>query len=111
MGITEEEEMTRWRDCPCEYETPDPCPKCGATVSGNDPVNGVCQAGSWDMAEIERLQSVLREINALCHIPTKGSGFTHAYTHFQSDFDKIRKLTSDAASSVPAEGCPPGGRT
>lgn len=21
----------------------DPCPMCGATVSGNDPVNGVCQ--------------------------------------------------------------------
>jgi hypothetical protein len=23
---------------------PDPCPACGATVSGNDPVNGVCQS-------------------------------------------------------------------
>lgn len=23
---------------------PDPCPLCGATVSGDDPVHGVCQA-------------------------------------------------------------------
>lgn len=30
--------------CPVENETPDPCPACGATVSGNDPVHGVCQA-------------------------------------------------------------------
>lgn len=30
--------------CPCDEETPDPCPECGATVSGNDAVNGVCQA-------------------------------------------------------------------
>jgi hypothetical protein len=30
--------------CPCEDETPDPCPACGATVSGKDPVRGVCQA-------------------------------------------------------------------
>lgn len=30
--------------CPCENESPDPCPICGATVSGDDPVNGVCQA-------------------------------------------------------------------
>jgi hypothetical protein len=30
--------------CPCQEETPDPCPACGATVSGDDPVNGVCQA-------------------------------------------------------------------
>ena len=29
--------------CPCYAEEPDPCPKCGATVSGNDRVNGVCQ--------------------------------------------------------------------
>lgn len=30
--------------CPCREETPDPCPACGATVSGDDPVRGVCQA-------------------------------------------------------------------
>lgn len=30
--------------CPCNEEGPDPCPACGATVSGNDQVNGVCQA-------------------------------------------------------------------
>ncbi len=29
--------------CPCENEETDPCPLCGATVSGNDPVRGVCQ--------------------------------------------------------------------
>lgn len=34
----------RPRYCPCEDETPDPCPECGATVSGKDPVRGVCQA-------------------------------------------------------------------
>jgi len=30
--------------CPCENEQPDPCPACGATASGNDPVHGVCQS-------------------------------------------------------------------
>jgi hypothetical protein len=30
--------------CPCKDETPDPCPACGATVEGADPVRGVCQA-------------------------------------------------------------------
>jgi hypothetical protein len=30
--------------CPCENETPDPCPACGATVEGKDKVRGVCQA-------------------------------------------------------------------
>lgn len=30
--------------CPCLHETPDPCPACGATVSGNDKVRGICQA-------------------------------------------------------------------
>ena len=29
--------------CPCRDEAPDPCPLCGATVAGNDSVNGVCQ--------------------------------------------------------------------
>jgi hypothetical protein len=36
--------MPRPRYCPCKEETPDPCPACGATVAGNDPVRGVCQA-------------------------------------------------------------------
>jgi hypothetical protein len=30
--------------CPCENELHDPCPACGATVSGDDAVLGVCQA-------------------------------------------------------------------
>lgn len=43
--------MSKYRDCPCENESPNPCPKCGATVSGKDAVNGVCQAGAtWDRA-------------------------------------------------------------
>jgi hypothetical protein len=43
--------VSRFRECPVENEGPDPCPKCGATVSGKDPVNGVCQAGAtWDRA-------------------------------------------------------------
>ncbi len=29
--------------CPCHEEKPDPCPLCGATVSGDDKVNGICQ--------------------------------------------------------------------
>ena len=36
--------MSRPDYCPCENETPDPCPACGATAEGNDPVRGVCQA-------------------------------------------------------------------
>lgn len=35
------------RDCPCNAETPDPCPMCGATVSGTDAVQGVCQIMSF----------------------------------------------------------------
>lgn len=38
--------MERPPYCPCKDETPDPCPACGATVEGNDPVRGVCQARS-----------------------------------------------------------------
>lgn len=33
---------------------------------------------------------IMREIYRICHIP---SGSRHAYTHFQSDFDRIRALT------------------
>ena len=36
--------MPRPYYCPCIEETPDPCPACGATVGGKDPVRGVCQA-------------------------------------------------------------------
>ena len=36
--------MPRPKYCPCKYETPDPCPACGATVEGKDAVRGVCQA-------------------------------------------------------------------
>jgi len=35
--------MTRPKYCPCENQI-DPCPACGATIEGNDPVRGVCQA-------------------------------------------------------------------
>ncbi len=43
--------MSKFSDCPVNEESPDPCPKCGATVKGNDPVNGICQAGAtWDRA-------------------------------------------------------------
>lgn len=36
--------MSRPEYCPCKDETLDPCPACGATVSGKDAVRGVCQA-------------------------------------------------------------------
>lgn len=36
--------MTRPEFCPCFEEAPDPCPACGATVSGKDVVRGICQA-------------------------------------------------------------------
>lgn len=36
--------MTRPEYCPCHEEMPDPCPECGATVSGKDAVRGICQA-------------------------------------------------------------------
>lgn len=36
--------MPRPEYCPCKDETVDPCPSCGATVSGKDRVGGVCQA-------------------------------------------------------------------
>lgn len=35
--------MTRPLYCP-DLEEDKPCPACGATVEGNDPVHGVCQA-------------------------------------------------------------------
>ncbi len=36
--------MTRPDYCPCENEQMTPCPACGATIEGKDPVRGVCQA-------------------------------------------------------------------
>ena len=36
--------MKRPDYCPCENDLPDPCPACGATIAGNDPVRGCCQA-------------------------------------------------------------------
>jgi hypothetical protein len=36
--------MSRPEYCPCDNDLPDPCPACGATVKGNDPVHGLCQA-------------------------------------------------------------------
>lgn len=30
--------------CPCQDDEPATCPACGATVSGNDPFEGRCQA-------------------------------------------------------------------
>jgi hypothetical protein len=36
--------MELWEDD--EEQGDKPCPACGATVSGKDPVNGVCQAVS-----------------------------------------------------------------
>jgi hypothetical protein len=56
----------RPRYCPCKYETPDPCPACGATVSGKDKVGGVCQAthGSEPVPLVE-LITVRKEILSL----------------------------------------------
>lgn len=48
--------------CPCFDETVDPCPRCGATVAGNDAVGGVCQADFMDKAlgdQVERLRAAL----------------------------------------------------
>lgn len=58
--------MSKWRDCPVENESPDPCPKCGATVGGNDPVNGVCQAGAtWDRATAAERERCAKTVEAL----------------------------------------------
>ena len=43
--------------CPCKNEQPDPCPVCGATVSGDDPVKGVCQAGNPLGSEVATLRA------------------------------------------------------
>ena len=36
--------MIKPKYCPCIDNKPDPCPACGATLSGNDEVHGICQA-------------------------------------------------------------------
>lgn len=51
--------MPRPDYCPCVSETPDPCPACGATVSGIDPVRGVCQARHNRTAPVPYLSLVL----------------------------------------------------
>lgn len=51
--------MTRPRYCPCENDTPDPCPACGASVNGSDPVRGVCQAREARPAPKSLVQLVL----------------------------------------------------
>lgn len=57
--------MSRFIDCPCNEESPDPCPKCGATVKGDDAVHGVCQAGAgWDRATAAERKRCTDIINA-----------------------------------------------
>lgn len=51
--------MTRPDYCPCEDELPDPCPACGATVKGDDPVRGVCQARRGAKPSDYRLSLIL----------------------------------------------------
>ncbi len=71
--------MSGYRNCPCKYETPDPCPRCGATVAGNDPVNGVCQAAKFDAVVITD-DMVDRACSAampdLAHIAPKMGGWS-----------------------------------
>lgn len=43
------------------------------------------------IAEVERLQSKLKEIDGIVRTPTPGK--MGAYTHFMADFDKIRAIT------------------
>lgn len=43
------------------------------------------------LAALGEAETALRRIDVLCHIPSNGQ---HAYTHFQRDFDAIRKLTA-----------------
>lgn len=50
--------------CPCNDETPDPCPECGATVSGNDIVGGVCQAGRKEKEATEILRQRIAELES-----------------------------------------------
>lgn len=40
--------------------------------------------------EIEKLRNELKQIDTLVYVPSKGQ---HALTHFQNDFDAIRKIT------------------
>lgn len=40
--------------------------------------------------KLTEAEEVLRQINAICHVPSHGRA---AYSHFMADFDQIRKLT------------------
>lgn len=53
--------MARPDYCPCENEEPDPCPACGATVGGKDPVHGCCQARYNRRAPRPLLQIILTD--------------------------------------------------
>lgn len=69
------------RGCPCKDETPDPCPKCGATVKGDDLVNGICQADKLDAVVITD-EMIVRAIDALrpdmARIAPKMGGWSHS---------------------------------
>jgi hypothetical protein len=47
--------------CPCLDESVDPCPRCGATVSGNDAVNGICQADFIDKGIADAITTLAAE--------------------------------------------------
>lgn len=36
-----------WDDCPMRNDEDKACPVCGATISGNDPVQGACQVADF----------------------------------------------------------------
>lgn len=59
--------MTDFRGCQAKGDDdPSPCPRCGATVSGNDQVRGVCQApeinAAWKRVQIS---DIVREVAEL----------------------------------------------
>lgn len=67
------------RGCPCKYETPDPCPKCGATVKGDDLVNGICQADKLDAVVITDAmidRALAAALPDLAHIAPKMGGWS-----------------------------------
>jgi hypothetical protein len=50
--------------CPCFDESLDPCPRCGATVSGNDAVNGICQADFIDKSIADAITALRADLAA-----------------------------------------------
>lgn len=48
----------------------------------------------------ENAGKVLGEINQIVRVPTKATGFRSADSHYQSDFDAIRKMTAPFSSEV-----------